>query len=351
MWPTGSDAVLAAAAGIALAFAAATLLVGCAVAWERARNRRRRETRARLERKWRPLLAACIDPDGPLDLATPPADEYLVLLSVWADYHELLSGEGADDLNAAAEALGIPRFAVALLRSRSPRRRAIGLITLGHLADRAHLAQVLPALADPSARVSLAAARAVVQIDPAAGLPEVLAWAGRREDWPTARLGQLLRDVPRDLACRVLREATADARGEHVLDLLKLSRALGCTTDWPAIEAIMEHHPTAEVLVECLRLLDDPRGLARVRAAAGHAAWPVRAQAAAALGRIGEREDVDRLRALLGDREWWVRLRAADALVALPFMSPAALADLARTLEDRYAHDMLVQVLADAVPG
>jgi HEAT repeat protein len=70
-------------------------------------------------------------------------------------------------------------------------------------------------------------------------------------------------------------------------------------------------------------------------------------QAAKALGRIGGRADVERLVALLADREWWVRYRAAQALVELPWLKRADLDALRASLEDRFAADMLAQVMAE----
>jgi HEAT repeat protein len=70
-------------------------------------------------------------------------------------------------------------------------------------------------------------------------------------------------------------------------------------------------------------------------------------QAVKALGRIGERADTARLAHLLADREWWVRYRAAQALVELPWLKRADLDALHATLDDRYAADMLAQVMAE----
>jgi hypothetical protein len=50
---------------------------------------------------------------------------------------------------------------------------------------------------------------------------------------------------------------------------------------------------------------------------------------------------------LLADREWWVRYRAAQALVELPWLKRADLEALHATLDDRYAADMLAQVMAE----
>jgi HEAT repeat protein len=84
-----------------------------------------------------------------------------------------------------------------------------------------------------------------------------------------------------------------------------------------------------------------------VRALLAHEDWQVRVQAAKALGRIGDRGDTERLVALLADREWWVRYRAAQALVELPWLTRADLDALHAALDDRYAADMLAQVMAE----
>jgi HEAT repeat protein len=73
--------------------------------------------------------------------------------------------------------------------------------------------------------------------------------------------------------------------------------------------------------------------------------------AAKALGRIGDASDVDRLVGLLGDREWWVRYRAAQAIVELPSLGRAQLDALQAALTDRFAADILAQVMAEARAG
>jgi HEAT repeat protein len=101
------------------------------------------------------------------------------------------------------------------------------------------------------------------------------------------------------------------------------------------------------IVTAALRLVNLPGSRGRVRALLAHQDWQVRVQAAKALGRIGDRGDVDRLAALLGDREWWVRYRAAEALVDLPWLARADLAALHASLTDRYAADMLSQAMAE----
>jgi hypothetical protein len=50
---------------------------------------------------------------------------------------------------------------------------------------------------------------------------------------------------------------------------------------------------------------------------------------------------------MLGDSQWWVRYRAARALAHLPWMDDERLRHIKGTLTDRYARDILHQVMAE----
>jgi hypothetical protein len=65
------------------------------------------------------------------------------------------------------------------------------------------------------------------------------------------------------------------------------------------------------------------------------------------MGRIGALDDVARLEPLLADREWWVRYRAAQSAVELANLYGAPLDQVRAHLSDRFAADMLAQVLAE----
>jgi len=62
---------------------------------------------------------------------------------------------------------------------------------------------------------------------------------------------------------------------------------------------------------------------------------------------MGSEDDVPGLTTALRDGSWWVRHRAAQALSQLPGMDPVRLADMAARQTDRYAADMLHQILAE----
>lgn len=80
--------------------------------------------------------------------------------------------------------------------------------------------------------------------------------------------------------------------------------------------------------------------------ATGDNSWPVRAQAANALGMIGDVSTVSALENLATDQEWWVRLNACRALINI---GPEGEKALVRTLEnpDRFARDRAAATLEE----
>jgi HEAT repeat protein len=131
---------------------------------------------------------------------------------------------------------------------------------------------------------------------------------------------------------------------------LRIAEALRVELPAEALRAALDNQAVA-VVTAALRIVNTPLLQAQVRERLAHADWQVRVQAAKALGRIGDRSDVERLVALLADREWWVRYRAAQALVELPWMQRADLEALRASLDDRFAADMLAQVTAELDAG
>jgi HEAT repeat protein len=75
-----------------------------------------------------------------------------------------------------------------------------------------------------------------------------------------------------------------------------------------------------------------------------YSSWEVRAQAATALGQLGEAASVPILEATMTDPAWWVRANAANALARLDSEGAAALARVRRG-PDAYAADLANEAL------
>ena len=88
-----------------------------------------------------------------------------------------------------------------------------------------------------------------------------------------------------------------------------------------------------------------------VRPLLKHQRWHVRMQTAATLGRIGIPSDEALLVGVLADSQWWVRYRAAQALLRMSHVGEAGLRRIGATHTDKYARDIVNQVLAEHAMG
>ena len=315
--------------------------------------RRTREARgSRSDDAWEPILLSALD--GPVPDPLPPLlpRDLESFLHAWNHHRGLLAGEGGGGLDDLARRVGVGAWLPGMIRGARVRRRLLAIQTAGNLRDGGSRAALAAALEGRDAYLSFSAARSLLRIDAAAALPLVLPHAVRRGDWSPARVSHLLSEVPSALwAGPLLREIGAvgrDALPRAVdflveadpADALPLVRRLLAGGADPPLEAAClrvlgaGRDPDDRPLVESR--LDHPDPLVRRR---GGAAGPP----GAAPGQGGEAA----LRRKLGDPDLEVRWEAANVLVALPGMDGARLRLLGESLEDRFARDMLVQVMAE----
>ena len=299
---------------------------------------------------WIPLIARCTD-SGTADLPAlrrRDADHFVLL---WCRAQDSLRGLSQAHLRDMARRLGADVHARSMFNSRSLRRRLVGTVALGHL----HASDLVPSLQEQlesgPALPSLVAAKALVRIDAASGISCVLSAAVRRQDWPLASVATMLRECESEAVGPALSSAIRGAmsRGDDA-GAERLLR-LHITTETHAmrfvVRDVLAASTNAEVLAAALTALADPGDITYARRLLAHPEWFVRVAAARALGRMGSEHDVPGLTTALRDPSWWVRHRAAQALSQLPEMNPGRLADLAARQTDRFAADMLHQILAE----
>lgn len=308
-----------------------------------------RERRARTVReRWRQLMTRAALGEA---VAAPPvgAREGEALLPLFNELCETVLGK--ESLARFARGVGIDRVARELLASGNVRRRLLAINTVGHVGPREVIAELEQACAEPDPIVSLAAARALLRLDPEHSMPRLVPMMLEREDWSIARLAAMLAasDLPAlEIALRV---ALRTARGAHLERLLLLAEVLPSDRSgrW-ARRALRKARSEAQIAA-ALRLVSDPRDAPLVRRHLNHPSWRIRVRAVTALERVASQEDLPRLVAALSDPEWWVRLRAARALARLPLFGPDALKRLSEVVSDRFARDALRHAIAEEGVG
>lgn len=311
--------------------------------WRLARRRRRREATFAA---WRPLLfqvAAGLAPKLPR-LAPEDQDAFVLL---WVQIMDGVRGAPLERLAAAGDAVGARALALDRLRRSDQLGHILALRTLGYLRRPEDRTEVLRWLDEPRPYVSLAAAQALVHLDPQGAADELLPRLATREDWPVPLFAKVLEAAsPERLSARfdALCAGLAAPALVRVLPLASLVSA-------PALEEllgrILRSASDPEVIAAALRQVQSPALLGAVRRAAAHPRWSVRVQAAGALARVGEPSDRDLLLGMTQDPEWWVRYRSAQALVSGACGAADEVVALAAGLRDRFARDMVQQVLAE----
>lgn len=341
-----SDPLLNIAFYSGLVVSVLTLVLVLAIALLRFVTDRRRQREMVLKTLWQPVFVSAA-----LDMAfTRPtmlsADRHVVLL-LWIHYTESVRGEAREHLRRLALDLGLDIVAREFLHGRNRRRRLMGVVALGRLKSAADFND-LAAMADEDNPVlSLQVLRSLVQIDPVAGLPLMLERLVERDDYPMTKLVAMLKDVPGDLLAAPLLDTLASAPLHVKPRLLGLLRIVNVSDNWPILESLLQMAQPVDVLVAALRICQDPRALPAIRCLTTHEHSSVRALAAAALGRLGNAADGPCLQAMMADSQWWVRYRATQALAGLPGMTRQKLLAIQANTTDRFAVEMLSQVLAE----
>jgi HEAT repeat protein len=279
------------------------------------------------------------------DLPALPARERLPFLKLWVHLQGSLRGEARDALNAIARELGVEASARRLLDGGRRAERLLAALTLGHLRDAQAWPQLLRLSALSDRTLALTAIWAMVRIDAHAAAQHILPAYLAHEDWSLSHVAAMLQEAPVP-AGAALAELLPSVPHAQLPRALRMAEALRMAVPVAVLRGALASSDVA-VLVAALRSVTMQDTIDAVRGLLGHAHWQVRVQAARAMGRIGAPEDIGRLEPLLADREWWVRYRAAQAAVELANLYGMPLDQVRAHLSDRFAADMLSQVLAE----
>lgn len=345
MSSTLSDPLLAAAFWTGFGALIVTLLLAGEIVNLRMALRRRQRRERNTLAKWRPILNAAVIGEIPDALPRLRRGERTIFLKFWVHLHQSLRGSASAALNEVALRLECDVLARDLLRGRRRAARLLAILALGYLRDRKAWDALQQQAASADSTASLQALWALVQIDRKEAAATMMPSFIKRGDWALSQVVNILQEAREDCA-EVLERIIPELSNDRLPRALQLAEALRADLP-PAMQAVLLRHEEIAVLAAALRIVSSPAVADDVRAHAAHADWRVRVQAAKALGRIGGREDVATLLRLLNDPEWWVRYRAAQALAELPFLGRAALERMRDEAADRYAADMLTQVMAE----
>lgn len=273
-------------------------------------------------------------------------------LHLWNYVHESLRGPSKTYLNLLAENLDVSEKTLGLLKSPFPRNQLLAINTYGNLRDKSAYESVEPFIYKSDPIISFWAWRALFRIDFEESLKKHFSMIVEREDWSPVYIAKIIKEADSDeiseplvrLVEKAYEKRVNERQLSRLISYLSMTHSLTYT---PLINRILTESKQTEVVIACLRLVNSDESLPRVRELMKSERWEIRMQVALTLGRLGHKEDVEILLHALNDLDWWVRYRAACSLVTMPGMNEEKIAELAETLPNQFARDILQQVLAE----
>jgi HEAT repeat protein len=334
---TGLVAVVGALLIVNVLFAVTVVLL-------RVRSNFRAKRFGRIESVWDPVIIGVVSGD---DRPVPPIRESDVdhVLQISGRFARRLRGPDREKVQAFAAPI-VGRL-IGDLSARSAETRAAAVELLGVLALDTHDAFIVDALDDPSQRVSLVAARALLQPEGSEHMFAVLDQLHRYSTWSPSLIASMLAHAGTG-ALPELRDYLGDASRPTAARAV-VAGALRLLHDPQGadIAAGLLDSGDPELVVASLRLIDtvgsSPHADA-VRRLIDHDAFFVRSEVATVLGHIGDVSDVEAIARMATLGSPWVAIRSARALLDLGQL--ATLEDLSRG--EGLAADSAREVLEEA---
>lgn len=317
-----SDPALQLVAGVASGLFLASLLCLLACMVLRCLRLRSERRHADLEHTWRSVCFAAMVGDLPATLPELARRDIRQFVEIWLDTLDRVRGSDAvTGLLHLARRLQLSWHMLPLMRSLRTDDKLLALLCLGALQDSRVLPLARRSLDVDYPLLSLAAARALMEVDPHNSVPLLLARLDR-PGWPLGRIGQLLRLAPPSVLQQHLKTSLASAPVTLLARLLAVMHELAESDfERAARTALMRFPEHPDILQQVLRLSRDPACLALARGAMEHARADVRQAAITALGRVGGELDTFLLRGRLEHDSWANQQAAARALIHLPGMT------------------------------
>ncbi len=343
---TGSDTIVRFALAVGAAIAVLAFVMLAFILIMRIVFALRDRRREMFIAKWRPVFAlSLIQPLGPVDRVSDSEMPYL--MNLFNNFHGIVHGEERENLNRLARAVGMYEAAIRILVVGTFSQKILAITAFGYLEEEESFERLARYAEDESTLLSLASAMAMVHINPQEAVRRLIPLIVSRNDWAAANVYPILHEAGTAAVSKNLPNAVMQATENDALRLIPFLALADVQAVEEAVRWWLGKTKKDEMVSSCLKMLSSPANAPVARYYLEHPAWHVRAQAAILLGKIGGREDVGTLTARLSDKEWWVRFRAAQALAELPFLDINGLKDIMASQTDRFARNIMEQVIAE----
>ena len=334
--------------GLGVTVASVVLLVAVLAIRQLALRRERNHLRAATF--WRGVLVDAMQ-GPPTSVPALPERDMTGFVEAWNELHDAPGGADDRGMLAVAEQVELAPKLERMVEHGRFHDRVMAIIAIGYLRSASSFDRLAALIDDASPIVSISAARALMRIDAQRGVQQVVPQIVSRHDWVDGGIAQMLHEAGPEAIKDELGAAALRANDEVASRLVRFLAGVSPEAAAPVIARILAEPHDEHLVSTCLQVLADARDLDKARPLLAHDRWHVRMHAAAAIGRLGGAADAETLVPLLADPQWWVRYRTAQALQHLLAGGEAQLAQVRDAQHDRYARDILTQVMAERALG
>ncbi len=343
-----SQVVVAFWVGVCVTVMSVLLLAAVLVLRQVAQRRERNHRRAL--GLWKQVLGDAMQA-APASSPALPWRDMTGFMEAWNELHDGLGGADDAGLRRVAEQVELAPKLERMLDHGNFHDRVMAIIAIGYLRSPSSFDRLQQLVGDASPIISISAARAMMRIDAARAVQQVVPQIESRQDWVDGGIAQMLNEVGPDAVKDELGAAALRANDDVAPRLVRFLAGVSEEAATPVIGKILAEPHDEHLVSTCLQVMSDAVDLDKVRPLLAHERWHVRMHAAAAIGRLGDAGDAQVLKPLLADPQWWVRYRTAQALEHLLHGEVRQLEQVRDTQEDRYARDILTQVMAERALG
>ncbi|QNN45539.1 HEAT repeat domain-containing protein [Thermomonas brevis] len=348
--PMNADGQVAVAFWVGICVTAMSLALLAVVLVLRQLAQRRERNHLRATAFWKQLLGEAMRAP-PAQAPALPWRDMTGFMDAWNELHDAPGGADNAGMRAVAERIGLAPKLERMLDRGSFHDRVMAIIAIGHLRSASSFDRLTELVGDASPIISISAARAMMRIDAARAVQKVVPQIEARHDWVDGGIAQMLHEAGPDAIRAELGAAVLRANDDVAPRLVRFLAGISREAATPVIGRILAEPHDEHLVSTCLQVMSELADLDKVRPLLTHPRWHVRMHAAAAIGRLGGADDAAALEPLLADPQWWVRYRTAQALEHLFRGDAARLERLRDAQEDRYARDIVTQVMAERALG
>lgn len=329
-----------------LAVVGATVFLFFVALAARVRSKWGQGVRDRVQAAWRPIMASWVagmrEPVARLHTRL----EWIEWLRMWNKFHESVRGEPQESLNWLALEVGLPARLHHML-SGSGEAQLLAVIAAGNLRYYGYWNSLLPLVSHRNVAVSISASEALAKIDPEDALQQITPLFVHRIDWTLPRVATVLMRLGKTDVCKQTVEMLSEIPESRLSGLLRLIGTLKCENASERVWDLLLAHDDPDIVAPALNLLRDPKSVGVLYGHLLHENWVIRMSAVACLGRVIGPDEVDFIIPMLSDPNWWVRYRAAQAIANAVGNSTDRIGAVREAQADRFARDMLGQVIAE----